>query len=135
MTEINEKRQSLRMSELRKAIETNYRVWRTKKRWLKAVHEWASRDFLNHPPQFVKQKIFETYGVRDGVWVETGTFLGMTTNFLSEKYPFVHSIEPDTKLYNRAIELFKGRNVEIHNDVSGNVFPALFPKLDGNINF
>lgn len=101
----------------------------------RSMSEWRKKDFLDNSPQFVKQKVFLKYGIKDAVWVETGTYLGTTTNYLSGLFPHVYSVEPEAKLYEAAYKRFKGRNVSLLNDVSENVFPSLLPKLSGNINF
>lgn len=97
--------------------------------------EWEERDFLNHSPQFIKEKVFLHHGVQGAPWVETGTFMGTTTAFLLEHYPKVYSIEPEPKLYEDVVRRFSGSPVELFNDISERVFPELLPKLGGSINF
>ena len=104
----------------------------------RAIRDWRKRDFLENAPQFVKEKVFLKYGISDTPWVETGTFTGTTTRFLSSRFPFVYSIEPETGLYGLAVAKFKqGRrdNVELFNGVSEDVLPELLPSLEGDINF
>ena len=67
--------------------------------------------------------VFEKYGIINSPWIETGTFLGKTTNFLKERYPHVYTIEPEVSLYNNAVERFNGKNVTLYNDTSENVLP------------
>lgn len=99
------------------------------------MRQWREYGYLENSPQLVKEEVFIKYGIRDSQWVETGTYLGTTTQFLSDRFPFVHSIEPGLNLFKQAIERFKGRNVKLYNDVSENVFPELLPTLSGDINF
>lgn len=99
------------------------------------ITDWRKREFLENSPQFIKQKIFLKYGIKDAKWVETGTYLGITTKFLSDLYPHVYSIEPELKLYVSAYNKFVGKNVTLFNDVSENIFPTLLPTLSGNLNF
>ena len=101
----------------------------------RSMREWRNRNFLENSPQLIKQKVFEKYGIRDAIWVESGTYMGVTTDFLSKKYPHVYSIEPGADLFNNAARRFKGRNVTLYNDVSEHVMPDLLPTLSGNINF
>ena len=101
----------------------------------RGMSQWSKRDFLENSPQIVKQKVFLKYGIKDAVWVETGTYLGTTTSYLSDLFPHVYSVEPEPKLYAAACNRFKGKNVSLFNDVSENIFPSLLPKLSGNINF
>ena len=90
---------------------------------------------MGNSPQFIKEIVFEKYGVANAPWVETGTYMGKTTNFLRERYPHVHTIEPEIKLYNAALKLSNGKNVTLYNDVSENVFPKLLKSLSGDVNF
>ena len=101
----------------------------------RGISNWKKRGYLESSPQLVKQSVFLKYGLDDAVWVETGTFLGATTKYLSEFFPHVYSIEPEPKLYSSACKRFEGKNVTLFNDVSENVFPSLLPTLSGNINF
>ena len=100
-----------------------------------AMRAWKKKNFLENSPQFVKQKVFEKYGIKNAIWVETGTYKGTTTEFLRNRYPHVHTIEPGLDLFNSAARRFSGKNVTLYNDVSENVFPALLPSLKGDINF
>lgn len=101
----------------------------------RGMSEWRKRDFLDNSPEIVKQKVFLKYGIKDAVWVETGTFLGTTTSFLSGLFPHVYSVEPEPKLYAEACKRFEGKNVSLFNGVSENILPSLLPKLSGSINF
>ena len=99
------------------------------------MRQWKKRDYLENSPQIVTQKVFHKYGIKDAPWVETGTYLGLTTNFLSGLFPHAYTVEPEPKLYAAACKRFKGKNVTLFNDVSENIFPSLLPKLSGNVNF
>jgi hypothetical protein len=99
------------------------------------MRQWREYGYLENSPQLVKEEVFIKYGIQDSQWVETGTYLGTTTRFLSDRFPSVHSIEPGLDLFKQAVERFKGRNVKLYNDVSENVFPELLPTLSGDINF
>jgi len=97
--------------------------------------EWKARNFLENSPQLVKEKVFTKYGIPDASWIETGTYRGTTTKYLSERFPHVYSIEPGLDLYKSACKRFDGTNVTLFNDVSENVFPTLLPTLKGDFNF
>ena len=101
----------------------------------RVINKWRKSNFLGNSPQFIKEIVFEKYGVANAPWVETGTYMGKTTNFLRERYPHVHTIEPEIKLYNAALKRFNGKNVTLYNDVSENVFPKLLKSLSGDVNF
>jgi hypothetical protein len=91
--------------------------------------------YRENPPHFVKKNIFIKYALVNSDWVETGTYKGNTTRFLSKRFPHVYSIEPDVELYKKACYRFKGKNVTLFNGISENVLPKLLPKLRGNLNF
>lgn len=99
------------------------------------IKDWRARGYLGNSPQFIKQSVFIKYGISGAKWVETGTYLGTTTRFLSKISPHVYSIEPSKELYNKALERFKGFNVTLFNDVSENSLYELLPTLNGDINF
>ena len=101
----------------------------------RGISEWRKRGFLENSPQIVKQNVFLKYGIKDAIWVETGTYLGTTTSYLSGLFPHIYSVEPELKLYAAACKRFKDKNVSLFNDVSENIFPSLLPKLTGDINF
>ncbi|MEN3150958.1 hypothetical protein ABCW43_26995 [Neorhizobium sp. IRAMC:178] len=102
---------------------------------LRALKEWEQRDYSEQSPQFLKERMFLKHGLEGAQWVETGTYLGKTTQFLASKFPFVHSIEPEASLYQKAADKFAGRNVQVHNGTSEEILPGLLPKLSGDINF
>ena len=102
---------------------------------LSSMKDWRARGYLDNSPQFIKQSIFNKHGISDAKWVETGTYLGTTTRFLSSISPHVYSIEPSEELYKSACLRFKDSNVTLFNDVSENVLFELLPSLSGDINF
>lgn len=68
--------------------------------------------------------------------METGTFLGETTEVLAANAQFVYSLEPEPVLYARAVGKFRRyRNVSIINATSEQSFPTLLPQLSGVVNF
>lgn len=96
---------------------------------------WQKRNYLENAPQFIKEKVLEKYSIENANWVETGTYKGDTTYYLSKKYPHIYSVEPNVEFYKEALNIFKGLNVTLFNDVSENVLPILLPTLKGNLNF
>ena len=101
----------------------------------RGMGKWKQRDYSGNTPQFVKELIFVKYAIDGANWVETGTYKGTTTNFLSIRFPHVYTIEPAQNLHNTACKRFNGQNVTLFNDVSEKIFPILLPKLSGDINF
>ena len=90
---------------------------------------WWKRSFGSPAPHFVKMSILETAKNVD-VWVETGTYMGQTTELLSRNTSRVISIEPSRELAKRAAELFAhNQNVRIINGLSENELPAILENL------
>src|SRR6516162_684907 len=101
-----------------------------------AYRDWADRQFAAPSPQFVKLEVLLRNGLRDATWVETGTFMGDTTDILSKVAKVVYSIEPEPILFSRAEQRFRNtRNVKIINGLSEEIFPKLLPRISGNICF
>ena len=100
-----------------------------------SLKDWKERNYLENVPQFIKNKVLEKYSIANANWVETGTFRGDTTHYLSKRFPHIYSIEPKVEFYKAALNRFKGLNVTLFNDVSENVLPILLPTLRGNLNF
>jgi hypothetical protein len=75
-------------------------------------------------------------GLADATWVETGTYLGDTTEFLSHTARMVYSIEPGPKLFAAAVVRFASfANVQILCGLSEDVLPELLPKITGDVCF
>ncbi len=108
---------------------------RERMREKRAIRKWRERGYLENTPQSVKENIFMKYAVKDAPWIETGTHMGTTTDFLERRFPKVYSIEPARELFDGVVERFRGRNIELFNDVSECVFPVLLPRLEGSFNF
>lgn len=107
--------------------------------WLRrarAYEEWEDRSFGPPSPTFVKHAVLLRNGFCGATWVETGTYMGDTTEVLAEHANTVHSLEPDASLASKAIRRFSRRsNVQIHNVASEDLFPALLPTLSGDVCF
>lgn len=97
---------------------------------------WRQRAYAAPSPHFIKQSRLIANGFPGATWVETGTFLGHTTQLLSGHGAHVYSIEPEPSLFANAKKRFAGyTNVEILNGTSEAVFPDLLPRIEGNVNF
>lgn len=98
--------------------------------------KWSRREFAAPSPHFIKQSCIVRNGTPNAVWIETGTFKGSTTRLLSAYATMVHSIEPEPTLFANADKFFSSfDNVEILNGLSEDIFPALLPKVEGDVNF
>jgi hypothetical protein len=70
------------------------------------LRRWTSSSFSSPAPNIVKWKVLRRWG-GDKTWVETGTYLGETTAFLSTFARIVYTLEPENSLFLRAAEKFK----------------------------
>jgi len=100
------------------------------------LREWQSRDYNVPCPPSIKHSVLRRHNLSDATWVETGTFTGDTTKFLSEIASKVYTIEPEPNLYAAALLKFSGvRSVNIINEISEVAFKTLLPQLCGNVCF
>jgi hypothetical protein len=98
--------------------------------------DWADRQFSAPSPCFVKRQVLLRNGLRDAIWVETGTFMGDTTRALAKVAKMVYTIEPDPALFSKAEQEFSNTsNVKIIQGLSEEVLPKLLPTLNGDICF
>lgn len=106
------------------------------KKQQKAMAQWAKDEYCAPSPHFIKQACVLRNGKRGAQWVETGTFLGETTELLAEHGSHVTSLEPAKSLFDRASEKFKGyAKVTLLNAASEDAFPGLLAGLSGDVNF
>ena len=97
---------------------------------------WRRRGYTAPSPDSVKHHCLRRNGLPDAIWVETGTFLGRTTEMLAKTARQVYSIEPEPELYERAAKRLAGlSNVQILNGTSEALFPTLLSELSGQVNF
>jgi hypothetical protein len=90
--------------------------------------DWVENGFLSPPPRIVKQEVLRRRGGKN-TWIETGTFLGDTSYFLSTFASKVFTIEPDDKLYQMALARFE--NNVVVNCVKGTSEEKLQTIIDG----
>jgi hypothetical protein len=113
----------------------NRNFWITKN--FRSLKNWYKRDFLSPSPTFIKQKILESHNIYNSVWIETGTYYGETTLFLSKISKKVISIEADKRLFKIAYDKFRlTKNIEIHFGESQKLLNNILfeNKSFGNIN-
>lgn len=97
---------------------------------------WGATNFAAPSPHFVKQEVLLRNALSNATWVETGTYLGQTTEKLSKHGSFVYSIEPEPTLFANAARKFKSfSNVKILNGLSEEILPSLLEQLSGKVNF
>lgn len=60
---------------------------------------WVQQGFTLPAPQWVKLQFLLKNQIKDGDWIETGTYLGDTSKSLSKRAPKVITLEPSQELY------------------------------------
>jgi hypothetical protein len=114
----------------------NYKKIVTTYKQFKEFHKWGKTGYQAPSPQFIKHAVIARNSIPNATWVETGTYLGQTTEYLSKNALRVVSIEPEPQLYLSAKNYFETfPNVQIINGTSEIVFPELVPTLRNNLCF
>ena len=105
-------------------------------RYGQVYQDWGMRQFGAPSPNHIKQQTVLRNGLKDAVWIETGTFLGDTTALMAATGNLVFTIEPEPNLYLRAVERFQGMsNVTVINELSEIAMPKLLSEKRGAVNF
>jgi hypothetical protein len=108
----------------------------TNEKQFSAINRWAENSYSSPSPHFVKQSIVLSNVIPDSTTVETGTYMGETTELLETKSMKVISIEPEENLFKMAQLKFAGKpKVQIINGTSEDIFPLLIPTLSGDVSF
>ena len=97
---------------------------------------WKAVGYAPPSPQYVKRGVMLRYGIASGVWIESGTFRGATTEFLANSASHVYSIEPSAKLARQAQKRFKpNQKVTIIEGLSEDILPDLLKDQHGKVSF
>ena len=108
----------------------------TNEKRFSAINRWAENSYSSPSPHFVKQSIVLSNVIPDSTTVETGTYMGETTELLESKSMKVISIEPEENLFKMAQLKFAGKpKFQIINGTSEDIFPLLIPTLSGDVSF
>ena len=85
----------------------------------RVIREWrqfSQRNFSAPSPNLLKMKTLTSFSNRNGVWVETGTYMGSTTLYLSKRFPAVITIEPSISFHKYAKSRLRStKNVTLLN--------------------
>lgn len=96
---------------------------------LSGFRNWLRRGFASPAPQIVKWSVLRRWG-GDGTWIESGTYKGETTRFLSTFSHCVYSIEPSPILAKNATRNFSANeSVNIIEGLSEVELPRLLQEL------
>jgi len=99
---------------------------------------WATKKFNLPAPQLIKVNVLARSSIKNGDWVETGTYLGDTTKFLAKKFPksLIYSLEPDRKLFQFAkLRLKRFKNLRLINSSSEEYFDKIVSNQKNSTNF
>ena len=96
---------------------------------------WAKRRWSEPYPHFVKTRFLAKYGLPEGIWIETGTYLGTSTKFMRKRSRHVYTFEPSVRLFKYNTKKFAGKNVSVINLQSEQGLRSLLAELSGPINF
>lgn len=96
---------------------------------------WTMKGNRRPPlPHRMKMGVLTTYGDPSGVWIESGTYLGRTTQFLARSAKHVFTIEPSVDLARRADRRFRGNSkVSVINGLSECELPKILSESSGSI--
>ena len=91
---------------------------------------WIQSGFDSPAPNIVKWQVMSKWG-GNGTWIETGTYLGETTRYLSRISKYVVSLEPADQLYVEAtINLKDLENVKLVHGSSETSIKGCLENLD-----
>jgi hypothetical protein len=92
-------------------------------RYLREWKHFIDRSYSSPSPTHIKMKTLVRYALTKGAWIETGTYMGGTTQYLAKRFPFIISIEPSEIFYNYSkSRLGKTRNIKLLNGTSEDLF-------------
>lgn len=97
---------------------------------------WMVRQYSQPAPRRVKQGVLYRYGHSIGTWIESGTYLGKTTKWLSSFAEQVITIEPDSNLAHRAAKkLARHLHVQVIHGYSEVVLEELLMRVSNSVAF
>ena len=96
---------------------------------------YGRRKCTNPPPSIIKHQILLRHGIKLAHWIETGTFVGDTTKFLSKNFKRVFTIEASEECLKIAKKHLGNRsNIAFYSGTSEDIFEPLLKKQKGSIN-
>ena len=101
-------------------------------RLVPAVFSWKARGFVGAAPHRIKMTIIKSYVKKYSIrrFVETGTYLGDTLDYIAKTRIDCASIELSTDLYNAACARFSGvKNIKLLHGDSGQVLPEFLKEI------
>lgn len=100
------------------------------------VIRWLGSGMPVPAPQVIKFQFISQFSTSESTWIETGTYMGDTTEALARISKKVISIEPSEGLYRKSVErLRKFENVELIHGASEASFEAACSSVRGSVMF
>lgn len=97
---------------------------------------WFLKGSVPPYPPSMKRRFLSNLGISGALWIETGTYLGETTKYLSRKKYDVITIEPSPSLYKFNERRFKKHpNVRVIYGTSQDKLASAISLTDANYNF
>jgi len=102
------------------------------------IHEtlmWMQNDFQIPSPPEVKRSVLKRNGIPGANWIETGTYLGDTSFYLSKLFSHVTTIEPNSDLHKRAKVKYRNvKNIDFILGASETRFEQVMQNHSGMLN-
>ena len=125
------------MKKLKKIVKGSYfySIWvkfRQANNEKETLRNWRSNGKPVPPPHIYKGLVIKKYAndYRIAVFIETGTYLGETVDFVKRLFRKIFSIELDLKLYQAAKERFaREKNIAIRQGDSGEVIESILSNI------
>jgi len=96
------------------------------------LRSWRKSNWTMPTPRPVKWEVLARWGNLSDTWVETGTYLGDTTNYLARQAKHVWTIEPSNELASKAKDRFSQlNNVTVVNGLSENFLSQVLDSING----
>ena len=97
---------------------------------------WLANGMPLPTPQMVKLEFITKFSTPESIWIETGTYLGETTETLAQLGKHIYSLEPSERLFLKAVERLKGfSNVTVFNGPSEQFFESACSLANGRVMF
>jgi|MesohylFT_1024984.scaffolds.fasta_scaffold01384_3 hypothetical protein len=123
---------------MKNLLRTIFLLRRTKSTFLLPVEmiRWRKRNFTGPLPVIWKRSFIRTTGIPGVVWIETGTYKGETSYFLSRTSKQVITIEPEPTLFRTAKHRLRGESkITVLEGTSEDRFKEAIEISGNEINF
>jgi hypothetical protein len=105
---------------------------------LRSVRSWLHfilRGFTAPFPNYLKMQVLKSHSISSAAWIETGTYEGSTSKYLSSRFPMVITIEPSEIYYQRAMRrLGKIKNIKVIFGTSEQCFQEALGSTSDSVN-